>query len=75
MFAPTTDGAIMVARVSGIVHAPPAQGDLECVRFAQQIGSEMSGDITLTLAKAREKQEGLKVNQKMIDNTVGNSGS
>ena len=65
----------IVARVSGVVHPLPPPNDLRYLQGASQFGNEVASDITLTLAKAVQKKEGLSVNQKMVDNTVGNSGT
>jgi len=70
-----SDGRVIVARISGIAHPPPQAGDLNYIRLIREVSSEVSGDVSITLAKAIEKAEGLKVNQKMIDNAVGNTGS
>ncbi|MEI9992155.1 MAG: SurA N-terminal domain-containing protein [Rhizomicrobium sp.] len=65
----------VVARVSGIVHPVPPANDLRYVQGASQFSNEVASDVTLTLAKAIQKKEGLSINQKLVDNTVGNSGS
>ena len=74
--AATADGdTYIVARVTGVAHPEPPPNDLRYMQGASQFGSEVASDITLTLAKAIEKKEGLTVNQKMVDTTVGNSGT
>ncbi len=73
--APVDLGTFIVARVSGIVHPVPPPNDLRYLQGASQFGSEVASDITVTLAKAIEKKDGLSVNQKMIDATVGSSGT
>ncbi len=74
--AAAPDGnSYIVARVTGVAHPEPPPNDLRYMQGANQFGSEVASDITITLAKAIQKKEGLTVNQKMIDNTVGNSGT
>jgi len=74
--AAAPDGnSYIVARVSGVVHPLPSPNDLRYVQGANQFSTEVASDITITLAKAIQKKEGLTVNQKMVDSTVGNSGT
>jgi peptidyl-prolyl cis-trans isomerase D len=76
IFAPTQDGNFIVARVSGIVHPAPPDADLNFARGVNQLSGQIASDITETLAKAYQKKEGLSINQKLVDTTVGgNSGS
>ena len=76
IFAPTADGGFIVARVSGIVHPAPPDSDLNFARGVRQLSGQIASDITETLAKAYQKKEGLSINQKLVDTTVGgNSGS
>jgi len=72
----TPDGGYLVARVSGIAHPPPPEGNLGYVRGVQQLAGEIASDITVSLAKADQKIETVTINQKLVDSTIGgNSGS
>jgi len=72
---PAGTDTYLLARVTGVVHPVPPPNDLRYLQGANQFSGEVASDITVTLAKAVEKKEGLAVNQKLIDSTVGNSGS
>ncbi len=75
VFSRSADGSFVVARVSGIAHPQPPEFDIGYLRGVSALSGEISSDITLSLAKAVEQRDGTKVNQKMIDQTVGNSGT
>jgi peptidyl-prolyl cis-trans isomerase D len=76
IFSATPDGNYIVARVSGVVHPAPPEGNLGYVRGVNQLSGEIASDITISLARAEQQREGLTVNQKLVDTTVGgNSGS
>ncbi len=76
IFAATADGNFIVARISGIVHPAAPDNDLNFVRGVNQLSGQIASDLTETMAKAYQKSEGLAVNQKLVDTTVGgNSGS
>lgn len=69
------DGGYVIARVSGISHPPPPQNSLEFVRGARQLSGQIASDFTISLAKAEQNRDGVTINQKLVDSTVGNSGS
>ncbi|HJW41045.1 MAG TPA: peptidyl-prolyl cis-trans isomerase [Rhizomicrobium sp.] len=73
--APSGPDSYIIARVTGVVHPAPPEGSLTYLQGAQQLGGEVASDITITLAKAIQNREKLRINQKLIDSTVGNSGS
>ena len=68
-------GGYVIARVSGIAHPSPSQNDLEFVRGVRQLSGQVASDFTISLAKAEQERAGTTVNQKLVDSTVGNSGS
>ena len=74
---PMADGTYVVARVSGVAHPNLMALDLQSPQIIGQLSQEVSGDFTISLAKAVQEYEGgLKINQKLVDSTVGgNSGS
>ncbi len=74
--SPTADGNYIVARVSGVAHPPAPDNNIGYMRGVNQLSGEIAADMTLSLAKAEQQREGLTVNQKLVDATVGgNSGS
>jgi peptidyl-prolyl cis-trans isomerase D len=75
VYGKSANGSIVIARVSGISHPVPPNADLNYVRGVRQLSGEIAGDNTVSLAKAEEAREGTTVNQKLIDSTVGGSGS
>ncbi|HXC57250.1 MAG TPA: peptidyl-prolyl cis-trans isomerase [Rhizomicrobium sp.] len=75
VFMPTADGGYIVARVTGVVHPVPPDGNLGYMRGVTQLSGEIASDVTETLAKAEQQREGMTINQKLVDSTVGNSGS
>ncbi|MEI9993385.1 MAG: peptidyl-prolyl cis-trans isomerase [Rhizomicrobium sp.] len=75
IFAPTMDGNFVIARVSGIGHPLPPEENLGYQRGVYQLGGEIASDITIALAQAVQQRDGKKVNQALVDSTVGNSGS
>ena len=70
----TGDGGYIVARVSGVVHPVP-NNDMEFAGGIRQLSGEIASDVTVSLAKAEQLREGLTLNQKLVDTTIGNSGS
>ena len=71
----TVGGNYIVARVSGIVHPAPPEENPAYRQFVMQLSGEVSSDITIALAKAEQASEGVTINQKLVDSTVGGSGS
>jgi peptidyl-prolyl cis-trans isomerase D len=68
-------GNYLVARITGVAHAKvqPNDPSLRGIGrvISQQIGSDMSG----SLAAAENTRQGAQVNQKMLDQAVGNEGA
>ena len=75
VFGPTPDGGFVIARVTGIEHPLPAQTDLDYLKGVRQLSGDVAADFTTSLAKAEQDREGLTVNQKLVDTTIGNSGT
>ena len=72
---PTSDGSYVIARVTGIHHPALPADRLEYLKGVRELSTEISSDFSSTLAKAEEAHEGVNINQKLVDSTVGNSGS
>jgi len=75
VYGPAASGGYVIARVSGISHTAPAPDDLEFLRGVRQLSGQVASDFTVSLAKAEQEREGVTINQKLVDSTVGNSGS
>jgi len=75
VFGPAASGGYVIARVSGIAHTFPQPGDADFLRGVRQLSGQAVSDVTLALAKAEQQAEGVTINQKLVDSTVGNSGS
>jgi peptidyl-prolyl cis-trans isomerase D len=73
--APSADGGYVVARVTGILRPVPNPADATYQAGVRQLSNDISQDFALLLAKAIQAKDGAKVNQKLIDATVGGSNS
>ncbi|MBV9902947.1 MAG: hypothetical protein JO346_00040, partial [Alphaproteobacteria bacterium] len=71
----TPDGNYIIARVSGIQHPAADMTNFSYYRAMQQLSGEVGGDITLSLAKAEKDAEHSTVNQALVNQAIGNSGS
>lgn len=70
------EGGYLLARVSGISHPAPPEGDPAYAQGVRSLSGEIAQDMTVSMAKAEEAAHGTTVNQKLIDQTVsGNSGT
>lgn len=68
------DGYI-VARITGVTHPPPmTAANAQYAQFLKQIGSQVGNDLPTSLAMAARQNQGVTINQKMVD-TVTGSGS
>jgi peptidyl-prolyl cis-trans isomerase D len=72
---PVSGGGFVIARVTGIVHALPPENDLGYLKGVRQLSGDIATDFTTSLSKAEQAREGLTINQKLVDGTIGNSGS
>jgi peptidyl-prolyl cis-trans isomerase D len=74
-FGPTANReGMVIARVTGISH-PQIPPDSPIVqRGFQQISAQFQEDIILALAKAARDKKGVKINQKLVDQTLGGEG-
>ncbi len=75
IFQANGDGSYIIARVSGVAHPPPPAGNISYLRGVSQLSGEIASDLTVSLAKAQQAHDRTTVNQKLVDSTVGNSGS
>jgi peptidyl-prolyl cis-trans isomerase D len=72
---PMTGGGYVIARVTGIAHPSPAESDPGYIRGVRQLSGEIAADFSTSLAKAEQARAGVNVNQKLLETTIGNSGS
>lgn len=72
---PAAGGGYVIARVTGIEHPLPPESDLGYLKGVRQLSGEIASDFSTSLAKAEQEREGLTVNQKLVDTTIGNSGT
>ena len=75
MSGPTAGGGYVIARVTGIEHPLPPENNLGYLKGVRELSGEIANDISSSLAQAEQTREGLTINQKLVDSTVGNSGS
>ena len=75
VFGPAAGSGYVIARVTGIEHPLPPESDLSYLKGVRQLSGEIASDFTTSLAKAEQEREGLTVNQKLVDTTIGNSGT
>jgi hypothetical protein len=68
-------GAYMIARVTGIQHPSPSESDLGYGQGVRQLSGDIASDFSSSLAKAEQARQGVTINQKLVDTTIGNSGS
>jgi len=72
---PASGGGFVIARVTGIEHPLPPENDLGYLKGVRQLSGDIAADFTLSLSKAEQARAGLTINQKLVDSTIGNSGS
>jgi peptidyl-prolyl cis-trans isomerase D len=72
---PTPAGGYVIARVTGIHHPALPADKLEYLKGVRALSNDISSEFSSTLAKAEEGRDGVTINQKLVDSTVGNSGS
>jgi peptidyl-prolyl cis-trans isomerase D len=68
------DGYI-VAFVTGVSHPPAPIGNPDYQKFVDTISSRASEDISTSMALAARAKQGVKINQKQVDQVVGGGGS
>jgi peptidyl-prolyl cis-trans isomerase D len=67
-------GTYIVARVSGVSHPPPPIGDPNYQKFVQQVSAGTGEDIGSSIALAERAKQGVKINQKQVDQVTGAGG-
>ena len=73
VYGPTTHGSgILIARVTGIVHPQIPQQSPGFQRGMHELASQLAEDMTVSLAQDARAKQGVKVNQKLFDQAVGN---
>ena len=65
-----TGGNYIIAKVTGIAHPEPASPAV-FENGRAQISAQMADDLTVSFANAARAQQGVKVNQKLLDQAVG----
>jgi peptidyl-prolyl cis-trans isomerase D len=72
---PASGGGFVIARVTGIEHPLPPESDFGYLKGVRQLSGDIAADFTTSLSKAEQAHEGVTINQKLVDSTIGNSGS
>ena len=69
-----TGGNYIIARVTGIAHPPINTKEPGYARGADQLSQTVAGDFTVAMANAARARQGVQVNQKLVDSTIGSGG-
>ncbi len=64
-------GNHIIARVTGIAHPTPNPGDPDFMGGMQRLSTSVAGDLSISLANAARARQGVKVNQRLIDQATG----
>ena len=64
-------GNYIIAKVTGITHPPINPRDPGFQQGAMRLSQTVSGDFSIALANAARARQGVKVNQKLVQQTVG----
>jgi peptidyl-prolyl cis-trans isomerase D len=73
VYGPTANGSgILIARVTGIMHPPIPQASAGFQRGMRALAGQLGEDIAVSLAQDARTKQGVKVNQKLLDQAVGN---
>lgn len=64
-------GNHIIARVTGIAHPTPNPGDPNFLGGMQRLSASVAGDLSISLANAARARQGVKVNQRLIDQATG----
>ncbi len=64
-------GNHIIARVTGIAHPVPNPGDPNFMGGMQRLSSSVAGDLSVSLANAARARQGVKVNQRLLDQATG----
>jgi peptidyl-prolyl cis-trans isomerase D len=67
-------GNFVIARVSGIAHPPVNPSDPGYAQGAAQLSRAVASDFTISLANAARERQGVRVNQQLVDSTIGSGG-
>ena len=70
-----TGSGFIVARVTGILHPTLAADEPGYQQGLNELSSAIASDITVSLANAARTKQGVKINQKLVDQAVGGEGS
>ncbi len=64
-------GNFIIAKVTGIAHAPLTPAVPGFAGAAQQLSSDMASDFSLALADAARAKQGVKINQRLLESAMG----
>jgi len=64
-------GNHIIARVTGIAHPAPNPGDPNFVGGMQRLSGTVAQDLSVSLANAARARQGVRVNQRLLDQTTG----
>ncbi len=70
-----TGGGFIVARVTGILHPTLTPDQPGYQQGLNELSGTIASDITASLANAARAKQGVKINQKLVDQAVGGEGS
>jgi peptidyl-prolyl cis-trans isomerase D len=68
-------GSYVVARVVAMAHRVPPENDPSFTQTAMYFSRNVGGDVMISLAYAAKKKQGVKIDNKLLENAVGKEGS
>lgn len=72
VFGPAASGnGYIVALTTGVLHIPPPTGNPQFEVSVERAGAEMGSDITLLLAEAAKKKQGVTIHQDRVNQVTG----
>jgi hypothetical protein len=72
VFGPAAKGSgYIVALTTGVLHIPPPTGNPQFEVSVERAGAEMGSDITLSLAEAAKKKQGVTIHQDRVNQVTG----
>lgn len=64
-------GGYVIARVTAVAHRLPPENSPDTMRAVMAFSQSMGSDLTTSFAYAARDKQGVKINQKLLDSTVG----
>ncbi len=72
VYGPAAQGSdYIVALTTGVLHIPPPTGNPQFEVSVERAGAEMGSDITLSLAEAAKKKQGVTIHQDRVNQVTG----